>query len=443
MKQILLTLVAAGTFALQVSGQQANLPSNSINGHKHPGKVCGTGTMDDRYEEWLQPLIRQMEDQKAANKGAVTVYNIPVVFHVIHTGTNVGVSYNLSVAQIQSQIDVLNEDFRRLNPDTFKTPAIFKPFAVDCEVNFCLAQTDPNGNATTGIDRINLISAGWTTPPFVNTYINATIKPATIWNTSNYLNIWVVPDFTDQFGNDLLGYATFPTSSGLSGLSGNFGTTTSDGVVIWYKSCGRVGLLDQSYNKGRTATHEIGHWLGLRHVWGDANCGNDFCNDTPVQLEANFGNPVHPHVTCSNVNGDMFMNYMDYCNDFSLNMFSADQKSRIVTVLSNSPMRIAQRNSTACNTPSGLNESNSKIQVNIYPNPANSMITVFIPRQLSGAAVQFRFMNMLGATVKSVQKDFQAEGNYLLDVNELGEGFYFLEILTSEGQSLEKIQIVR
>ncbi len=355
MKKLLLSVGLFTAIVITAAAQQ-RMPwpyQNNLNATTHHQRTCGTGELDHRYEDWLQPLIQQMEQQKAASKGAAVVYTIPVVFHVIHNGTNVGVSFNISDAQIQSQLDVLNEDFRRLNPDAVNTPSVFTSVAADCEVNFCLAQTDPNGNATTGIDRINRITAGFSSPPYLNTYIDQTIKPATIWNTNNYLNIWVVPNYTDNFGNPLLGHATFPSGSGLSGLTGNFGTANNDGVVVWYKACGRVGSLDPSYNKGRTATHEIGHWLGLRHIWGDATCGNDFCTDTPTQQTANSSCPAFPHVTCSNgPNGDQFMNYMDYCDDNCLNMFTLGQKARIQTVLTNSPMRISQRNSTACSPPS-------------------------------------------------------------------------------------------
>lgn len=353
MKKILFSVICITVLSMQVFGQQRlAVPRHQTTvGSTIGQRNCGTGKLDDAYEQWLQPLIQQMEINRAANKGAAVVYTIPVVFHVIHNGTNVGVSYNISDAQVLSQLAVLNEDYRRLNLDTANTPAVFKPVAADCEINFCIAQTAPNGSATTGIDRINRVTAGFTAPPYTKTYVDATIKPATIWNTNNYLNIWVVPDYTDG-GFDLLGHATFPGGSGLSGLTGNFGTATSDGVVIWYKACGRVGLLDPLYNKGRTATHEVGHWLGLRHIWGDSNCGNDYCADTPTQQSANFGTPTFPSVTCNNgPNGDQFMNYMDYCDDIALNMFSINQKGRMQTVFLNSPMRIAQRNSTACNPP--------------------------------------------------------------------------------------------
>lgn len=312
-------------------------------------RTCGSGVMDVEYENWLQPLIK-LQEQKV-NKGVATVYNIPVVFHVIHNGAAVGTGLNISDAQVLSQLQVLNEDYRKLNADTASIPAVFSGIKADCEINFCLAQTNPLGGATTGINRINYSTFGTTTPPFQKSYVDATIKPATIWNTNNYLNIWVVPNYRDGVF-DLLGHATFPAGSGLAGLSGPFGTATSDGVVLWYRACGRVGNLDPTYDEGRTATHEVGHWLGLRHIWGDSNCGNDFCADTPIQQAANYGCPTFPQVTCNNgPNGDMHMNFMDYTDDPCMYMFTLNQKTRVQTVMSNSPMRVALSQSTTCNPP--------------------------------------------------------------------------------------------
>lgn len=316
-------------------------------------RTCGTPELPLEYETWLTKKMQE----NSANR-IQTVYTIPVVVHVIHNGNAVGVSYNISDAQVLSQIAVLNEDYRRLNSDTVSTPGVYAPVAADCEINFCLAQRDPNGNATNGIDRINRNTKGWSAPPYTSTYIDNTIKAGSIWDPTKYMNIWVVPDYS-MSGNQLLGHATFPLNSGLTGLTSSYGTATTDGVVIWYKSFGRVGTLDALYNKGRTATHEVGHWLGLRHIWGDANCGNDYVNDTPTQQTANFGGqnipypcPSFPQVTCNNgPNGDMWMNYMDYCYDKCLNMFTQGQKARMVTAMQNGTYRAPLATSLGCQSP--------------------------------------------------------------------------------------------
>lgn len=354
MKRILLSVLAVATLTTAYA-QQRKVGGNLKSDPAITVRTCGTGELPLEYETWLTNKMQE----PSANR-IQTVYTIPVVVHVIHNGNAVGTSYNISDAQILSQIDVLNEDYRRLNPDTTSTPSAFLPVAADCEINFCMAQRDPNGNATTGIDRINRNSKGWSAPPYTMTYIDNTIKSGSIWDPTKYLNIWVVPDYTSS-GFQLLGHATFPLNSGLTGLTSNYGSATTDGVVIWYKCFGRVGNLDALYNKGRTATHEIGHWLGLRHIWGDANCGNDYVNDTPTQQTANYGGqnipypcPGFPQVTCSNgPNGDMWMNYMDYCYDKCLNMFTAGQKTRMVTAMQNGTYRAPLATSLGCQAPTG------------------------------------------------------------------------------------------
>jgi len=134
------------------------------------------------------------------------------------------------------------------------------------------------------------------------------------WNTGQYLNIWVC-----NLSNNTLGYAQFPG-----------GAAATDGVVILTTAFGRYGSASAPFNLGRTATHEVGHWLNLRHIWGDASCGNDFVSDTPTQQAANTGCPSFPKRTCGNTtNGDMFMNYMDYTDDACMYMFSTGQSSRM------------------------------------------------------------------------------------------------------------------
>lgn len=343
MKKILLVAMSALFLIGNVSAQRKAVHSH---GNVPAHRTCGTPELPAEFETWMEKKIKERELLPASQRTA-TVYNLPVVVHVIHNGTAVGAGLNISDAQIFSQIEILNKDFRKLNSDTTLIPAAFRPVAGDCEINFCLAKTDPSGNATTGIDRINRNTKGWTAAPYDQTYINTTIKPNSIWNPNEYLNIWVT-----NITNGILGYATFPSGSTLSGLTSNFGTLTTDGVVILYNAFGNVGAVSAPYNKGRTATHEVGHWLGLRHIWGDSGCGNDFVTDTPVQQSANFGCPSFPQVTCSNgPNGDMHMNYMDYTDDACMYMFTNGQKTRVQTVMSNSPLRVALSSSTKCSPP--------------------------------------------------------------------------------------------
>ncbi len=337
---------------------------------------CGSDVLPQQFETWVQSIT------PITSKNTVgqiqSVFNIPVIVHVIHNNepintVNALTGGNLNAAQIIDQINILNRDFNGTNADTVLIPAAFKSVQGKFQFNFCLAVVNPTGGilAEPGIDRINRNTKGWTAPPYSRTYIDGTIKPNSIWDPSRYLNMWVC-----GISGSILGYATFPNpgTSGLSGLNPPYGSLTTDGLVMRNNAFGSIGTAATGgpYSLGRTTTHEIGHWLGLRHIWGDnGQCsGSDFCNDTPPQrggtvtpMGANYGCPTFPlhAATCtlggfSNPNGDMFMNYMDYTNDACMYMFTKDQKNRAQLIMTNSPLRATLLTSTVCNLPSAVND---------------------------------------------------------------------------------------
>lgn len=293
---------------------------------------------EEQFEKW----ITQKMKEQANNPSSKASRNIPVVVHVIHNGDAVGASENISIAQVNSQITTLNLDFSATNTDFGNVPATFTTASTNSDIQFCLAQTDPLGNPTSGIDRVQLSAASYNSIGAVEA-----IKPGTSWNPSNYFNIWVI-----NFGSSgLLGYAQFPVSSGLSGIPGGTTTANTDGVVIDYRAFGNTGAAQAPYNKGRTATHEIGHCFGLRHIWGDGTCATDYCTDTPTQQTSNYNCQTHPYnvgVCSGNTTGEMFMNYMDYVPDACMYMFTDDQKLRFDAVLTNSPRRASLLTSTVC-----------------------------------------------------------------------------------------------
>jgi hypothetical protein len=315
---------------------------------------CFTDEIKAKYlgENSLAPLALQQieniiqQEMQQAVSGARNVITIPVVVHVLHDGDPVGVSENISDAQILSQIAILNQDFRRLNADANNTPSEFQPVAADIEIEFCLAQRDPDGNPTTGILRHNFGQATYT-----DIFIDNTIKPQTNWNRDNYLNI-----YTARFGGDIaniLGYASQP------GFAASL-----DGVVVGYQYFGNTGNLQAPFNKGRTATHEVGHWLGLLHLWGiNGGCfDDDNISDTPVADAPNYGCPSYPKVSCSS--NDMFMNYMDYTNDACMNIFTSGQKQRVLAVLNTVRSNIAT--SLGCVAPP-VNTLDAALVDVIYP----------------------------------------------------------------------------
>ena len=327
-------------------------------------RICGTGELPQQFETWVKSITPVASSSKLGSSNIQSVFNIPVIVHVIHNNealnsVSATSGNNLNAAQIIDQINILNEDFNGLNPDTNLIPTVFKPLLGKFQINFCLAVVNPTGGilAEPGIDRINRVTKGWSAPPYSITYTDGTIKPNSIWDPNRYLNIWVA-----SMSGGLLGYATFPNpgTSGLSGLSGSFGTLTSDGVVIQSTAFGSIGTGQfGQYDQGRTTTHEIGHWLGLRHIWGDGTCATDYVNDTPPHQTANYNCPSFPYKlgTCSgNTTGEMTMNYMDYTNDACMYMFTKDQKVRAQLILVNSPIRAALITSTICNLPSVGND---------------------------------------------------------------------------------------
>lgn len=251
-----------------------------------------------------QERIIQNWIAKKYQPNAKVIYTIPVVVQIFGSTPNSAVTDN----RVYEQIDVLTKDYRRFNSDTNQTPAAFKSIAADCEIEFCLATLDPQGNATTGIVR----NTGSTQP-----------TTSDLWNTSQYLNLLVY-----NLGGGLLGYTYLPSQA------------PNNGVHIGYQYFGKTGA-SAPFNKGRTASHEIGHWFNLEHIWADESSCNadDGVSDTPQQKGENYGCPSYPQTTqaggrCStNDPSSMFMDYMDYTDDGCMNMFSAGQKARMISAI--------------------------------------------------------------------------------------------------------------
>jgi len=350
------SVLAGGLLSLLALGAQ---PAAAQVQSAPPKRTCATEDVNAQIQAELTRLIPGYNSARSTNQGlpyhlrpgATNVtYTLPVIVHIIHNGEAVGTRSNIHPLQVQSQLTVLNEDYRNTNADGSLVPAVYQPLRGDMEIQFVPAKFDPNGNLLDepGIDRVNRTTKGWTAPPYSTGYINSTIKPNTSWDPSRYINIW-----TADISGGILGYAQFPNNAaGLGGLNPSGGQSNTDGVVVGYSVYGSrlkfpAGTYGAPYDKGRTLTHELGHWFSLRHIWGDANCGNDFCADTPTQLEENYGCPTHPQVTCSNVTGDMFMNYMDYTDDACMFMFSQAQKDRMQAVMAaNTPRRSELATST-------------------------------------------------------------------------------------------------
>jgi hypothetical protein len=286
------------------------------------------------FESWMQGKVKEFRTKTPSQfRLQEEVKVIPVVVHVIHTGTPIWVGANIPQSQIESQIRSLNEDFRRTNPDVTLTPLEFQSVAADTQIEFVLAKQDPRGLPTDGINRV-------LGPK--NTYDPndaGLIGQLALWPPEEYLNIWVVP-LVPPF----IGYASFPVSN-LPGLSFPATARETDGVTVDYRYFGQGGSA-VSGSRGRTLTHEVGHFLGLRHIWGDGDCSaDDFVDDTPNQDGPNTICRSTPRVTCGS--RDMVENYMDYTTDICMNLFTIGQTERMQVVLANSPRRASLVNNRA------------------------------------------------------------------------------------------------
>jgi len=276
----------------------------------------------DKLNKFNSQLEKNSDPNSVKTLNSTTTINsseivlVPVVVHVVWN-TN---AQNISDAQICSQIAVMNEDFSRTNSDAANTPAPFQNSGSNTRIQFYLATLDPNGNPTTGVTRTNTGTSSFTTNN--NVKFNLT-GGHDAWPADQYLNLWVT-----NLGSQLLGYAQFPED-----LSTKANT---DGVVIHWQAFGRGSTysLLPKFNLGRTATHEVGHWIGLLHIWGDdsgACSGTDQIIDTPNQADHSSNVPVFPLTdNCTTVNpGVMFMNYMDYTDDVGMNIFTVGQMNRM------------------------------------------------------------------------------------------------------------------
>lgn len=305
-----------------------------------------------------QLSVQQQQQQQQAHLRTTTttdtLIRIPVVVHVIHNNA-AGIiggptNTNISDAQIFSQIDALNKDYLRLNADTINTPAGYIPLAANVKLTFCLANNDPNGQITNGITRTYNNKSSYTVSDA------PLLSSLAYWPSDAYLNIWVC-----NISGTYIGFAQPPGSSSVPGLMPTDGAASTDGVTIDFKAFGTVGAAAAPpFNLGRTTTHEVGHWFGLSHTWGDYNSGDctlsDYCTDTPYC--GNGFESAYP--ACSNIPTGpntvvctpdrMIENYMDYSNDGCMNLFTIDQKSRMRSTIEFSTRRFALLSSLGCCT---------------------------------------------------------------------------------------------
>ncbi len=372
------------------------------------------------HHEEVQHFIQNNAQNRFNDASSPTVVvTIPVVFHVLWKTS----LQNISDAQINSQLAILNADFRKLNADfSSVVPAVYQPLGADVEIMFCKATQDPNGNVTTGVTR-KQVPANFV---FENSYYTASGQPA--WNPTKYLNIWI-----GRFSNNgLLGFAYPPGAAGAA----------FDGLCIGDQYFGNTGTAQAPYNKGRTATHEIGHYFGLEHPWGEdfSDCGtgpnSDGVADTPATNNPYYGCPSFPDFENACVftgNGPMFMNYMDYTNDACMAFFTNGQKTVMQNTLSGP--RASLLTSVGCQSLS-VGEVEAVRAIAVYPNPVSQYFMITSPHTNIDKVEIF---NTNGQLVKTQKLE---NLNNRIMVDEFESGVYYLRIY-NEGNFLKSDKIIK
>lgn len=415
-KQLLSVLVASATlFSFNMNAQH---------------KKCGTMHHLEKSLQVDPSLKSKMERSEVARQKWITENNslrapraiitIPVVVHVLYNSA----AQNIADAQIISQIEVLNKDFRMSNTDALTNSHAFFSDAADTGIEFCLAKQDPSGAATTGITRTFTDSVTFSGN---DTEKSSATGGVDNWNPEKYMNIWVC-----EIAGLSLGYATFPDE-----LQSK---PQLDGIVITTAAMGVITGVSTVNDLGRTATHEVGHWLNLYHIWGDDVCGDDLVADTRTAEQENYDCPTFPfnaNSSCgSDANGEMYMNYMDYVDDACMNMFTAGQGTRMQSALN--VERVGLLTSTGCVvTPTGVDELLKDGDFAVFPNPSTGNFTISAPANAGDLSINVH--TVVGIKVKSFDNintfPFEIDGNNLV------EGSYFIEISNGTSVITKKIFI--
>lgn len=470
--KILTILISLFCFAAAIQSQQT--------------EFCGTNIPSKEWENIFDVFVKEFKTSRPGINGYDFIeYTIPVIFHVLHSGEQIGTFPNIVQAQLNSQITVLNQDFAGtgFNYNTYPLNA-FVQWAVNqnlpavnldsmgrvkianISIKFCLAEKDTLGGTLPepGINRIDLNSRGWinpntfTTPQTLRAYFDGTIKPGSIWNVRKYLNIWLSDK---NAAVPFTGFATLPPLSTLPGITGGGeGTETTDGIWCYSSAVGSAllypgGIYASPNVRGRTITHEAGHYFGLRHIWGDGNCLTDYCTDTPPAYTSNTGFLVYPFNpgSCNNPNnapnGEMYMNYMDYSADPAKYMFTYDQAIRMQTAMLNSPFRNQLGTHGLCIAVLGINNEGVNIPggyelMQNYPNPFNpeTEISFSVPERSN---VIIRIYNSAGEETVTLTDRITPAGYHRLiwNASEFPSGIYYYQMLTDKFTITKKMVLIK
>jgi hypothetical protein len=341
------------------------------------------------------------------------VIKIPVVFHVLYHLPEENISY----LAIENMIAALNRDFRRKNNDTTNTPARFKSVAADMEFEFGLATMDPRGRGTSGIIKKYTPVRYWLSDDKMKSSAGFGDDA---WDSKSYLNVWVCNM------KDVIGYSTLPGFD-----------KEKDGVVLAIENFAYTYGATYGSNDNRTLVHEVGHWLNLRHIWGDKYCGDDFIDDTPRQSIYTPGCPTGNRISCdNNPYGDMYMNYMDFTDDVCMNMFTKEQKKRARILFEPGGARHSILQSkgfnTALITAAELPDFYPKwLKPQVYPNPATNTLNIYFEYDERWFGKELEIIDMTGKVMmrKIIGSKVQA-----IDISRLSAGVYFIRAEMEDGK---------
>lgn len=391
---------------------------------------------DPEYAKKVWQAEQSARNWKAQNAGNAKVNStlvIPVVFHCVYKSTSDPTYLHDSV--FQRQIMVLNETYSKSNPNYVNTRPVFDTMGANTDIQFCFASVDPNGNPTNGINRVQ------SSTTFSTTVADDGVKDPTAggvapWDSHRYLNIWTCD--MSLFGfTFVLGYATFPGTD-----------STKDGVVLQYQYVGYQSGTGVN-NLGRTAVHEVGHWLGMRHIWGDGQqsstpCDStDYVDDTPNADAASQTTCDTARNSCSNESTfwsqfgidppDMVENYMDYSNDACMTMFTKGQKARMWSFINTLRTGLLS-NPVSCN-PVGISDAVFSANIHVFPNPAKDIINLnFTGGDVDHILVEF--YNTSGQLIKTHRSQgFQS----IVNVADVPAGLYFIKISNGSNLTVKKI----
>jgi hypothetical protein len=374
---------------------------------------------------WYQTLEQFKKEEKNLVSRIEGEVVIPVVVHVLYNTDK----QNIPDSRIIEQIEALTKDYTATNDDISSVPNAFKPLIGSSGFRFQLANRDPDGNPTNGIRRIFTSRTSFSDNDGMKRASGGGVAP---WDTKSYLNIWVC-----NLGTDLLGYAQFPGPSG--------GSALTDGVVINYRYFGINGA-EAPFDLGRTLTHEVGHWLGLFHIWGDDEEEDDVCSfddeigDTPLQAVPTYNCRIFPFTRddCTPGNpGIMFMNFMDYTDDACMHMFTQQQHARMNSVLNS--IRAGLKSSKGISTTTGIVSNRNQLKISIFPNPNNGNFNIDLSL-IKDKIKELKVINILGQSVWEQINPNNTVAN--IDLKTKTPGMYWLIIQTEDGSyGAEKFEV--